>query len=305
MRKKILIGSIIAITLIVLSSFSSVVGKVASDNELVEIEVEFCGLGKKHTVRLTQQEADEVELLFGDIEQRLSEVETREEAEVIFKEAIVELDKYGLLGGLPVKQAQSLIKGNRQINSILKRIEFQNSYLINMNLFCLIAGQLTDVYSFRPIHQLFWIIYKHFPNLGDNLNPPEYIKILIILILLWYNYISPLVNTISPVNIFNIISVGFQYDDFWGGHYMKSSKGSISSLGLLGFKQWSGDDLYSCALKTGITIPLSGAVARTYYPAIIGFTGLKIITRINFDTHLTLLLGFGLKISLSDVRPRD
>ncbi len=83
MNKKILIGSIIAVAIIVLSSFSSVVAKVSVDNdELVELDVEFCGLNKKHTVKLTQQEADEVELLFDDIEQRLSEVETREEAEV-------------------------------------------------------------------------------------------------------------------------------------------------------------------------------------------------------------------------------
>ncbi|MCK4347951.1 MAG: hypothetical protein KAW47_04975 [Thermoplasmatales archaeon] len=61
MRKKILICSIIAVAVIVLSSFSSVVGKVSSDEELVEFDVEFCGLGKKHTVKLTQEDADEKE----------------------------------------------------------------------------------------------------------------------------------------------------------------------------------------------------------------------------------------------------
>ncbi len=45
MRKRILVGSIIAIAIIVLASFSSVVGKVSSDGKLVELEVEFCGLG--------------------------------------------------------------------------------------------------------------------------------------------------------------------------------------------------------------------------------------------------------------------
>ena len=78
MKKKILIGSIIAVAIIVLASFSSAVSKVASNEELVELDVEFCGLGKKHTVQLTQQEADEVELLFDEIHERLNEVETRE-----------------------------------------------------------------------------------------------------------------------------------------------------------------------------------------------------------------------------------
>ena len=61
MNKKILIGSIIAVVILVLVSFSNVVAKVLSDDELVEFDVEFSGLGKKHTVELTQQEADEVE----------------------------------------------------------------------------------------------------------------------------------------------------------------------------------------------------------------------------------------------------
>ena len=109
MKKKILIGSIIAIALIVLSSFSSVVGKVSLDEKLVEFDVEFSGLGKKHTVSLTQQEADEVELLFDEIRTKLDGVESREEAKEIFKDTVVELDKYGLLGGLSVNQAEMLI----------------------------------------------------------------------------------------------------------------------------------------------------------------------------------------------------
>jgi len=39
MGKRILIGSIIAIAIIVLSSFSSVVGKVSSDEELVDVTI--------------------------------------------------------------------------------------------------------------------------------------------------------------------------------------------------------------------------------------------------------------------------
>ena len=39
MKKKILIGSIIAVVIIVLASFSSVVGKVSSDEEPVELDV--------------------------------------------------------------------------------------------------------------------------------------------------------------------------------------------------------------------------------------------------------------------------
>ena len=111
MKKKIFIGSIVAI-IIVLSTFSSVVGKVASEDELVEFDVEFCGLGRKHTVRLTPQEAENVKQLFDDIEQRLSEVETREEAEVIFKEAVVELERHRMFGNLKIDDVTKVITQN-------------------------------------------------------------------------------------------------------------------------------------------------------------------------------------------------
>ena len=43
MIKKILVGSIIAVAIIILASFSSVVGKVSSDDELVEFDIEYVG----------------------------------------------------------------------------------------------------------------------------------------------------------------------------------------------------------------------------------------------------------------------
>ena len=173
MKQKILIGSIIAVAIILLSSFSSVVGKVSTDNELVEFEVEFSGLGKKHTVKLTQQEADEVELLFDDIEQRLSEVQTREEAEVIFKEAVVELDKYGLLGGVSLRKAKRLVAGNfdlKHFKSIKNNFEQKMSDSENLNLFCLIA-----VSAYLSIDLNIWYIIYFFyllsTNMGIHISP--------------------------------------------------------------------------------------------------------------------------------------
>ena len=82
----------------------------ASNKALVEFTTEVCGLnGGKQTVKLTQEEAEEVEILFDSIRERLNAAESIVEAEEIFKEAVVELDKYGLLGGLRVKQAQRLV----------------------------------------------------------------------------------------------------------------------------------------------------------------------------------------------------
>ena len=69
------------------------------EGEMVEFTTEIYGLPGKEpqTVQLTQREAEAVDKLFEDIRTQLENVETREEAVEIFNEAIVELDRYGLL----------------------------------------------------------------------------------------------------------------------------------------------------------------------------------------------------------------
>ncbi len=189
MNKKMLIGSLLAVVLLVLVSFSSAVGKVSSDNELVEFDVELCGLGKEHTVSLTQSEADEVDLLFADMEKRLSEVETREEAEIIYKEAVVELDKYGLLGSLSVRQAQRLVTGSndkdkfRMVSKLFDKSNTVKSnsnenflclllaktkFSIDLNIFSLIGGYMAVLASILNflVSILNPDIFPHLPDLA-------------------------------------------------------------------------------------------------------------------------------------------
>jgi hypothetical protein len=108
-------GLAVAVILLFIGvAFTPSINSSVVEDKLVEFDVEFSGLGKKHTVSLTQQEADEVKQLFDEIEQRLSEIETRAEAEEIFKEAVIELDRYGFIGELSVEQAQRLVTGEYQ-----------------------------------------------------------------------------------------------------------------------------------------------------------------------------------------------
>jgi len=204
MRKKILICSIIAVAVIVLSSFSSVVGKVSSDEELVEFDVEFCGLNKKHTVKLTQDEADKVEQLFDEIEERLSRVETREEAEKIFKEAIVELDKYGLLGGLSVKHAQRLV--TREYTPIRESNQILSSN--HSNYFCLVAGVTNNTIFFSPTLQVQLFFYQ-FQSYGL---PPLYnILYCIYRPLMWLSYVEYLSDATGWLFSFGLN--GFQFSN--------------------------------------------------------------------------------------------
>jgi len=270
MKKKILIGSIV-VALIVLSSFSSVVGKVSSDEELVEFNVEFSGLGKKHTVQLTQQEADEVELLFDEIEERLSKVETRDEAEEIFKEAVVELDRYGLLGGLSVRQAQRLVTGKYQksSNNGLRKSNPSNDELYNTH--CLVLGtSLSHTYYFPTslIKSIFNMISYFLHNRGFIL--------LSILFSLIYSKIRAIIFDVKPIHFYCDVAFGYMVVIPPLYHYVYPASGTIYTIGVEGIKSLSGEFF-------GL-FDLSG-----YRTGMIGFTGLKISNN---------LIGFAKEIDL-------
>jgi len=299
MKKKILIGSILAVVIIVFASFTSVVGKVSTDDEtddeFVEFDVEFVGLGKKHTVQLTQQEADEVDLLFDDIEQRLSEVETREEAELIFKDAVVELDKYGLLGGLNIRQAQRLIVGNKIRQKLIDIGETKNNNLIdNTNLLCYIYGDLSNSHSFGLIRYCFDIFDINYIN--DI--PFQYLGIFL---LLWFNYIAPIVFKIKPINILSVVTVGETWSSLYHSDRFRPSEGTITSIGIMGNKKWDGDNLRGCISDTRIGIYLGGPEGEVshFHPGMIGFMGLKYVTR-EYPYDRSHYLGFALKVSIEN-----
>ncbi len=128
------------------------------EENLVEITTEIYGLNYgKNTIKLTQKEADNVDELFNQIREQLQNTMSREQTEEIFKEAVVELDKYSLLGGLSVKQAQNLVIGSYQKNSEVKTNEYNlekidgNDYLDNYR--CEIIGNLTSGLTavYRPV----------------------------------------------------------------------------------------------------------------------------------------------------------
>lgn len=209
-------GLAVAVILLFISiAFAPSVNANVVEDELVEFDVELSGLGKKHNVQLTQTQADEVELLFDDIEQRLSEVETREEAEEIFKDAVVELDKYGLLGGLSVRQAQSLVTGvyNNQGTSSLfenfknRHYHFDDDDMYEIDLLCLIAGHSNYTIFIGPAAALlgaiwFWLglLSYSFYFLNNLLEP-------------LMNFIVELVTAknknIIPIAFVNCIVLGF------------------------------------------------------------------------------------------------
>jgi hypothetical protein len=92
--------------------------------------------------------------LFDSIREQLNATESREEAEEIFKDAVVELDKYGMLGSLSVKQALKAVTGEWIVPSLLRFIKL-NHYSNNMeswepdviNYFCLFTAFTIDAFE--------------------------------------------------------------------------------------------------------------------------------------------------------------
>ena len=123
--------------------------KASNDNDLIEVTTQACGIKGfgNTTVKLTKQQAGEVEHLFDTIKSRLDNTTSREETINIFNETIVELDKYGLLGDLSVEKAQRLVTGRYQNLQKLPDI-FSSTFLVtlddNENRNCLITGKTTE-----------------------------------------------------------------------------------------------------------------------------------------------------------------
>jgi hypothetical protein len=93
-------------------SVNQSVVKASDDNDLVEVTTQVCGIKGygNTTVKLTREQYQNVEDYLVEFRAKLNQTSTREEAVLIFKEAVVELNTYGLLPkGMSVEQTQKLV----------------------------------------------------------------------------------------------------------------------------------------------------------------------------------------------------
>ena len=251
----------------------SINANVSKQDDLVELDVDFCGLGRKHNVKLTQEEYNEVELLFENIEKRLSLVDSDDEAVKIFNDAIVKLDDYGLLGGLSVRQVQRLITyrykflKNNQLNP-------ENVFLENsdndVNYLCLISGRINffieQGFLLRSLQMFLQVL-----NLQD---------------LFKYNLFMSLFCSIKYILLpFSIMSTkGFTSEISAGpfGDIISYTEGTVSSFGKLGYVNWTGKLIGSASpfpMYSSLIIVASiylYLASRYSYPAVLGFTGISI-----------------------------
>jgi hypothetical protein len=147
-RKWLAVGIILLfIGVAVAPSINQNVVKASQEDDLIEVTTQACGIQGygDNTVKLTRQQYQDLEEYLVEFRARLNQTTTREEAIPIFKEAVVELDKYGLLPrGMSVEQAQRFVLRCSQ-NEIL--LNYQQRFEIFpqcINLFCLLSMTATN-----------------------------------------------------------------------------------------------------------------------------------------------------------------
>jgi len=280
MKKVVAVGVIVLF--LGLAIAPSINANVSKESELVEITTEVCGLnGGKRTVQLTKEEAEEIDILFENIRLQLNESTSREEVEEIFNDAVVELDKYGLLGGLSVKQAQKLVTGrnhNFRFMNFFKKLESRNLPKSDANSFCLITGKATEIKTINIFSLVYQILI--FQRLRWILG-----KIFFWFPLFWVKFLKNL-------------ALGATYEHAgWSKDYYPS-EGWIFTAGLNGIVTWEGRFFGEIREVVESYISVMDYYENIWYTGIILFTGLQIYTDVfkgeSFIIGGALLVNLGL-----------
>jgi hypothetical protein len=148
------------------------VAGIASKNNLVTMTTKACSLptDMTHMIQLSKQQAQEVQLIFDDLKNRLSTAESAEETQNIFNDTIIELDRHNLLpDGMNIEQAQLVVNHaytHQQTVTILQNLfyKFQTPTATGsiQNSFCSIAGNTSNTHfaklAKRTALRLYYII---------------------------------------------------------------------------------------------------------------------------------------------------
>ena len=145
------------------------VAGITSEDNLVTMTTQVCNLttDTTHTIQLSKQQAQEVQLIFDDLQNRLSTAESAEETQNIFNDTIIELDRYNLLPEeMSVEQAQRLVSYRQRTTPLLQRLtqntQTQTTEGTIQNKFCSLAGNTTNTHfaklAKRTALRLYYII---------------------------------------------------------------------------------------------------------------------------------------------------
>jgi hypothetical protein len=280
-RKELAVGIILLfIGVAITPSINFNVVKASNDNNLVEITTQVCGIQGfgNTTVKLTKQQYQNLRQYFVEFRSRLNQTTTRDEAAPLFKEAVVELNKYGLLPkGMSVEQAQKLTTRYGKSMDTVQRISSSLGPSGYSNLFCIIAGRATYCAAASPIitglkfvfSYLFWV--KYYALIGT--------------LWIYLYFLLELRNFICVFDLFSLLTFGGI--NIFGWTF--PAVGWIYTVGLQGIKNYNG------SFFGKIQYPVK-EIFGTLYTGAFGFTGFKIM----FPDHSSQFLGTALWVNISD-----
>jgi hypothetical protein len=296
-------------------SINITVVRAVSNDEFIEVTSEACGIKgyDDTTVKLTKQQYSDLEQYLVEFRAKLNQTTTKEEAVPIFNEAVIELNKYGLLPkGMSVEQAQNYLIGIPQImrDSNLFDVNLTKSKMENYNYLCLVTGETSNTYTVRYTYLLTYLIF-YFINSFIELFVTGVIGVIAIPLIylgfifyffspnLFYKFCDFIVAIISIFDdalftpLLDKISVIF--DKYWAftekvyniidrnpiaafctlgfGGQYQWSNGWVWSYGLLGQKKWEGEFQ---GTHTSPMIPFKSRGPKWTYPGVILFDGIKL-----------------------------
>jgi len=250
-RKGLVVGiSLLFIITAIAPSINFIVVKASEENNLTEVTSKVYGIEGfgDTTVKLTRQQYQNLEQYLVDFSARLNQTTTRKEVVPLFKEAVVELNKYGLLPrGMSVERIQKLVSVERFqpiAQNFLEKIlviQNKNSNKSNdvINLLCYFYAHTK--YAFEDnIWMLISFLFGHLSHKYD-------LKIFSLLDLIFYLY-----SQIKPFRSMNRIWVP--------GPAVGGITYSYYTLGLLGIQKGS-DDFSTAYGFSGIKLILDGQEA--------------------------------------------
>ena len=286
-RKWLAIGIILLfIGVAVAPSINQSVVTASQEDDLIEITTQACGIKGygNTTVKLTREQYQNLEEYLVEFRARLNQTTTRAEAVPIFKDAVVELDKYGLLPrGMSVERAEKLVSKEYKIfqdENLLNKLGNKDKGMLadNSNGLCYLTGQTgnTGVMTFR-LRLLIIPLLLLFEPLLDSLSDQPII----------YKFVEALENliilalSISPIGFNEWISFGYLSSWPYGNFY--PANGWIYTSGLNGVKTWN----QSFHGNLGFPVICFGAI---------DFTGLSLL----LPNHERFYLGFALFVDIDN-----
>jgi hypothetical protein len=251
--------------------------KASTDDDLVEVTTQACGIKGygNATVKLTREQYQNLEQYLVDFRARLNQTSTKEEAVPIFKEAVVELDKSGLLPkGMSVEQAQRLATQINDDIPILSNLLERTAHTLirpingSENHLCLIAGETNETWFEGP-SAIF--SYKLLLLSALFYNGPI-TQMLFMLAFAGFLLLTAF-SARNPVAVMYRVGFGGLYSEHESIPWEFYASGWISTVGLNGRKTWQGEMQGALPIE-GTRIPAMSSYTE-YYTGAVGFTGIK------------------------------